>query len=1084
MAFLRLPARGRPRGDRPWAAAARAAGLAAAVLVLVAFRLQAEEPDAAAVRDFNTTAALQNNGFYDKAAVRWTAFLKDHPKDERVGKATYYLGICQLQTRKFAEAIQTFTAVGQKFPGFENADGAAFNLGMARYQMAGEGKNPAEWKAAAADFANVMQKFPASTHAPKAAYLRGESLYAAGDVPGTIEAYAALAAKYPDSPQAADALYYMGVSQQELSKFADAAATYEKFLANPKLAAQPLATEVRLRQGVCLYELGKFAEAEPKFAEVAGRKDFELADFAMLRQGQCRLEQGKKAEAVPIFTALPQAFPKSGYKATALIAAGKSLFETEKYAEAQAPLRTAAADPAATPDEQAEAGYWIGRSLIKLGKPAEALAVLEPAVQKFPAAALAAYLAMARADALYDIPARRAEGGTAYAELAKKFPDHPLAPQAEYMAALVPLGAEDFATARQRAEAFLAKRTDAASPLRPVVLFIAAESTLLGEGQKDAAQRARAETLYRQLIDAHPQHDRVPRATLRVGWCLLEAGKPADAVAFLSGRLASITDPDLLAEAQHLIGRGQARQGRHAEAVAAFDKALAAKPGWTRGDEVLFEAAQSSRAAGQPAEAGKRLDQLLAGYAASPLRPAAIYQLAEIAREGKDLDTAIRRFDEVTRTFPNSEVAAAARYALAAAAEAKGDHARAAAELDKLLAGPLDDKLKAGGLFLRGVVRQQLKQFDPAVEDLKAFLATSPPAAEALDARYAMAMCRIGQKKPAEAQAELDAILAADKAYKNADRIRYEIGHEWLGQDKLAEAAAAFAALAAAHPQSPLAAEALFHVGRGHEEAALKGDEAARAKFLEEASKAYTAGLAVAKEPELREKIQYKLGDVRYRQKKYPEAASVLLTEIQEFPQGPLTPAARHLAAESLFEQGKFQEALPLFEKTAADKVEKYHARALYRAGTCAANLKNWAASQAHFAALLQAFPKFEQAAEARYGLALALQNQNQLDQAAALYEQVTKETETETAAKARFMAGEIDFAKKKYDDAIEDFLAVTVGYPYPAWQGLAQFETGRCLMELGKKPEAIAAFETLLQKHPQHERAADATRLIQELRK
>jgi len=275
----------------------------------------------------------------------------------------------------------------------------------------------------------------------------------------------------------------------------------------------------------------------------------------------------------------------------------------------------------------------------------------------------------------------------------------------------------------------------------------------------------------------------------------------------------------------------------------------------------------------------------------------------------------------------------------------------------------------------------------------------------------------------------------------------------------------------------------IFRVDYGHEEAAAQGDEAARKKSLEEAAKAFASGMTLTKDPELKEKLQYKLGDAEFRLGRYQESAKVLLADLQEFPQGPLAPAARHLAAESLFEQGRFQEALPLFEKTAADKVEKYHARALYRAGTCAANLKNWPASQQHFAALLQAFPKFEQAADARYGLAVALQNQNQLDEAAALFEKVTTETETETAAKARFMAGEIDFARKKYADAIEDFLAVTVGYPYPQWQGLAQFEAGRCLMELGDKPKAIAAFETLLQKYPQHERAADASRLVRELK-
>lgn len=486
----------------------------------------AEEADSAAVRDFNTSAALQNNGLYDKAAVRWRAFLKDHAKDSRAGKATYYLGICQLQTRQFADAIQTFTAVGQKFPGFDQADGAAFNLAMARYQLAGESKQATDWKAAAADFATVLQKFPASPLAPKAAYLRGESLYSAGDAAGAIEAYGTMVAKFPDSPQVADALYALGVSQQEASKFADAAATYEKFLANPKLAGQPLAGEIRLRRAVCLYELGKFAEAEPLFAEVAGRKEEPLADFAMLRQGQCRLEQGKKAEAAQVFAALPQAFPKSGYKVAAQIAAGK-LVELDKQSEALQPLRAAAADAAATADERAEATYWVGRSLVKLGKPAEALAVLDPAVQKFAGNTLEAYLSMARADALYDTPPRRAESGAAYAALAKKFPDHPLAPQAEYMAALVPLGSEDFQTARQRAGEFLAKQTNAASSLKPVVLFIAAESTLLGEGQKDAAQRAKAESLYRQLIESYPQHERaLGRCSASGGACWRRPSRP------------------------------------------------------------------------------------------------------------------------------------------------------------------------------------------------------------------------------------------------------------------------------------------------------------------------------------------------------------------------------------------------------------------------------------------------------------------------------------------------------------------------------------------------------------------------------
>ena len=1053
-------------------------------LALTAWSLAAQEVDPAAARDFNTAAALQNNGLYEKAAQKWGQFFKDHPQDKRLDKAYYYLGICQLHTQKFPEAIASFGVIAQKYPQFENSDGALFNLGMARYQMATASGKAEDWKSAATEFALVVQKFPASRHAAKSLALRGESLYAAGDKAGAVETYKQTLSQFPDSSQAADAAYYLGVAQQEQLQFAAAAETYDAFLKKQKLEKHDLATEIRLRHGVCLYELKRFQEAESRFAEVALQKDYDLADFALLRQGQCRIEQGKKVEAAQVLATLPIAFPKSGLKAAAEIAAGKCFFDLDKLAEALAAFKPVIGDATAKPAEQAEASYWSGRVLLKQSKPEEAIAMIDPAIKQFTSGEFVPYLAMARADAAYDIPARRKESAASYSDFLTKFPQHALAPHAGYMSALIALGEENFVVAKQQSETFLANQANDASPLRPTVLFIAAESSLLGLGQKDAAERKKAEALYRQLVEKYPDHNRLPRAVLRIGWCLLEDGKPEDAIAYLSGRVASLTDPEHKAEAQHLIGRSHAKLERNPEALVAFDLALAILPDSKRGDEMLSEAAGALLALKNPDGAAKRLELLLAKFPGSPLRPQATFQLAEIARGKNELDPAIQRFEQVIQLFPQSDLVPASQYGLASAILAKGDAQKSLGVLDQLLAGKGDATIKASGLFLRGAVRQQLQQFDGAVQDFGAFIATNPLPAQSLDARYALAICQIAQKNSAAAQATLAAILAIDKNYPNADRIRYEIGHEFLAEGKAQEAREAFATLVAAHPDSPLAGEAWFHVGRFHEATGEKAEAAAKGPAFEEASKAFAAGLSVAKDPQLREKLQYKLGDMRFRQQKYADASTVLLAELQDFPLGPLAGAARQLAAESLFEQQKFLDALPLFEKVASDKVEKYHARALYRAGTCAANLKNWPASQAHFDALLRQFPTFEQVADARYGLAFAMQTQNQLDPAEKLYQQVTQETEAEIAAKARFMLGEIDFARKKYDDAIEDFLAVSVGYPYEHWQGMAAFETGRCFMESGNKPKAIATLETLLEKYPQHERVADAKRLIAELKK
>jgi len=167
----------------------------------------------------------------------------------------------------------------------------------------------------------------------------------------------------------------------------------------------------------------------------------------------------------------------------------------------------------------------------------------------------------------------------------------------------------------------------------------------------------------------------------------------------------------------------------------------------------------------------------------------------------------------------------------------------------------------------------------------------------------------------------------------------------------------------------------------------------------------------------------------------------------------------------------------------AADKVEKYEAQALYRAGMCATKMDNWPEAQKHFDSLLKGFPDFDQKAEARYGLALSYQKQSKLAEARPLAEQVTTETETETAAKARYMVGEIDFQEGKFEDAIEQYLLVAVGYPYPEWQARAWFETGRCQIELDNQEKAREAFQTVVDKHADHALAQEAAKQIQALK-
>lgn len=1040
-----------------------------------------ETPTQAAVRLFNTTAALQNASLYPKASSKWAEFIQKFPTDERIDRVHYYLGICQLHTKEYAKAAATFQIVLTKYPKFVSLDGAHYNQAMAYFQLANASAKPEDFAKAALTFGAMATKFPKSRFADRALYFQGEAHFNAKQPEQAIGAYAKLTTTYPQSPLMADSLYALGTTQQDLAKYDDASATYRKFLANAAFAKHELGPEIHLRLGMSLYNAKKFVDAEKEFGITAAIPKYKLADFALLRQGQCRVEQGLNDKAPEVFLALISKFPESAYKAASQLAAGRAYYLSNNVVAAKTQLQAVAA---AKSPESPEATYWLGRTLLKEKKPLEAFTVLDNGTKAFTQGDFVPYLTIARIDALYDIPERRKETAPLYLQFYQKNPKHQLAGQSLYMSALSNLGLEEYVNARTQAEQFLANPDFKDHELTPSVMHIAGEGYLLHvDPATEAANTTKAEALYRQLVTKFPEHAQAPQSHIRIGACLFKAKKFDAAVAYLTAQLAKLPMPEQKAQAQLFIGRSHSSATRHQPSATAFAAALAVAPKWERNDEVLLEGAQSYRALKDLANASKWLAQLNTQYAKSELRPHATYQLGEIAQEQKNYDQAITFYNQVVTTFPTSDFVVPANLQLGAAHFAKEDFPNALVALNKLIATAPTDTTKediANGRFLRGLVNHRTKKFPDAAADLTAFLATKPTGDRVFDAQFTIVLCQIGQKQFPQATVTLDALVKAKPDYMRIDTAYYELGHALLTEKKETEAIAAFQTLAAKRPDSPLVSESYFRIGSFHEAAAevLKDKPQQLAKFAL-AETAYTAGVAKAKPGELKEKLQYKLGDVQFRQDKFPQASATLLAQIKEHPQGKLLGPTQYFAAECYFKTNDFVKAQPLFEQVAAAKTEKYWDMALFRAGDCAKRQNAWPISEKHFSALIAAFPAFEQINEARYGQAYAMHKQNKVAEAEKLYEFITTKTETETAAKARFMVGTIKFAAEKYDDAIVHFLEVATGYAYEEWQAQARFEAGKCMVQLKNTAKAKEYFQEIVTKHPEHALVTQAKKQI-----
>jgi cellulose synthase operon protein C len=1039
-------------------------------LATTALKAQQARPDNAATRDYAVAVGLENKRLYPQAAARWQKFIDAYPGDSRLDRAHYHLATCQLQAGEAEKAAASYRKLLTAFANFKDRDAAQFNLSMALYQLALKGKKPEDWKAAADAFAQVASAYPQSKQVPAALFYQGESLYAAGQNQPAATLYEKLIAGHPTSDLVPQARYALGTVQQETGKEAEAVATFQTLIASHP--QDPHVNEARLRLGLSLLAVKKFAEAAQALAQAAAVADFELADLALLRQAQCVAEQKQPDQAVALYQSLPGKFPKSKYLGAAQVAAGKLLYEGAKYPQAQQTLTPAVA---LASDASPEAAYWLAKTLVKLNQAPAALAELDKAIQAYPQSSLLPSLKLGRIDVLYEMPDRRKETVALYPQFAQQHAEHDLAPQAAYLGALAALSVGDYAEAHRQATAFLANAKYKLSALAPEVIFVAAESLVLAAGAADPVpQVVKAEPLYRQLVDKYPESRNVPASRVRIGLCLYLQKKYDPAIAALTQGLPQLSDPALQAEAQFLIGRSQHDAKRLPPAIAAFRESLRIKPDWTRADEVLLALAGSLQAEKKLDEAAVELNRLISTLPNSSHRAEAFYELAQVAERQQKHDDAIRNFEQVLTQFATSPLAAAAAYGIGKAKFAKDDFAGAVAAMTLTIDRFAAHEAAARARFVRGLAQQRLKQYPPAIADLEAFVASKPPAADAHDARYTIALCQLAQKQADQAAATLKTLLTEAPNYPRADEAYYELGFA-LAEAKQDQAAAeAWRTLGTKFPKSDLAGEAWFRVGEYHESK----------KEWNPAKDAYHHGRQKAKLPELQEKLQFKLGWVQYEAEHFPPAAAAFQAQIQSFPNGALLGDATYLAGESLYRQKQYAAALERFNQAIAQKQENYLARALYRAGDCAAQVKQWPASEGHYQALINQFPKFELISDARYGLGLAQQNQEKLAQAKQTYQQVTKETDTETAAKSRFMMGECAFREKKYDEAVEHFLTAALGYPYEEWQVLGYLEAGRCLIELQDKAKAADMFETVIKKYPKHPKAEDAARLLANIKK
>jgi len=197
---------------------------------------------------------------------------------------------------------------------------------------------------------------------------------------------------------------------------------------------------------------------------------------------------------------------------------------------------------------------------------------------------------------------------------------------------------------------------------------------------------------------------------------------------------------------------------------------------------------------------------------------------------------------------------------------------------------------------------------------------------------------------------------------------------------------------------------------------------------------------------------------------KFDEARRQFQTYPGREPKGKHAAAALFGSAEAAYLAGNFGAAKPdlagFLEKHPDDPLNAF---ALPYLGDIALSGGDVAAAVGYFQKALKQFPEGRLQDDCRFGLARALEKQNQTEEAEQLYAAVAGKPGSSLADAAQLHLGALQYALGKYDLALQSFSAFEGRLAKSPWRPNARLGCGLALLKLNRPGEAIKQFDAAL---------------------
>jgi len=241
---------------------------------------------------------------------------------------------------------------------------------------------------------------------------------------------------------------------------------------------------------------------------------------------------------------------------------------------------------------------------------------------------------------------------------------------------------------------------------------------------------------------------------------------------------------------------------------------------------------------------------------------------------------------------------------------------------------------------------------------------------------------------------------------------------------------------------------------------------------------------------EISEYALYLRGQVAVAKNRWDEVKSTMDLLLEIKPENQFRVMAEYWIAESLYRQGKYEEAGRLFEKLSQSDFgleQEWLAMVPLRRAQLLTKKKRWNEAYEIASSIEKQYPNFGQQYEVDYLIGRSLASRAEFEAARRSYRKVVRSPsggKTETAAMAQWMIGETFLHQKNHATALREFLRVEILYSYPRWQAAALLQAGKCYEELGKWKQAAKLYSRVVRNYGKEAFAEEAGRRLKGLRR